>query len=209
MRLRNRILSVLNANNDFFSLFARQFDESKKSSEHAFSLAIGSILYAINVQCILNERTEEICRIAKECSLINFATEDILCNEAIIVKGKGANSEIFGDRFNNIVDITSHRAGLKSRSANKLFVLLTPLILSHIYFIYKANNYTHDQLASFLARQNRYHALNNNAKYELNLMIKDETTKHVVEQQQPRKTGIFYRLMNTGWWHRFMLNVKP
>lgn len=151
MRMRDHILSILNTSGNFFSDSSAYLQEKADNIEHAYDPILFTIFYAVQIQCVANKRTEEICRIAKECTSINFSLRQYDYNSTHVIKGRGANSELFGNTLINVVNIISHQSGVKSSSVNKLFALLTPVILSDLYFNYKAKNYTYKQLAAHLA----------------------------------------------------------
>lgn len=179
MRAKNHILSILNADLDFFSEASSHLDESVEALRAAFSPAVYSIIYAINIQCALNRRTEEICKIAKECTSVNFNASQFTPNAPLILKGNGVNSELFGNKLSVTVDIVSQLTGLKSRSVNRLYSLLSPVILSYLYYNYKANNLTEAQLTTYLETMNREGRNHppREVKNALNALIRDDVTR--------------------------------
>lgn len=187
MHLKSQILSVLNNKHDFLSGFSQKFEEPKENIDPAFNQIINSVIYSLNIQCILNRRVDEICMIAKECSQINFNRRGLLSNLDIIIKGNGTNSELIGDRFGGIVDIISQQSGLKSGSVNKLFAVLTPAILSNIYFHYKAHNYTYQQLSFYLDKLTKRNQPDPKIKYGLIGLIKNVEIRDALQLQQPKQ----------------------
>ncbi|MFV0605799.1 MAG: hypothetical protein ACK5NK_08170 [Niabella sp.] len=173
MRLRNQILSMLNSGQDFLADSSACFDESVNGIETSFNQIFSTILNAIYTQTVVNGRIEELYRIARNCSMVEFHPHHILDNRELAMKGNGANSELFGGRFGIIVDIIAHHSGVKSCAVKKMFSVLTPIILSNFYFTSKANNYTKSQFIAFIQKHVKKNKISRDLQGELHSLIKN------------------------------------
>lgn len=194
MRLRDQILSILNTNADFLSDSAKNLGEQQSHIKNAFSKIISASVNVIFIQCILNERTEEICRMAKDCSLVNPTPNQFLANSPIAVKGNGVNSELFADRFGNVVEIIARDSQIKSGSVKKLFSILTPLVLSNIYFKFKAFGFTMGQLATFLEREASRNKTTRKITQELATLVKRQMID--ADSKKVKSSSFLTRILN-------------
>lgn len=185
MRLKDQILSTLNTQDDFLLVSANSLGESRENINKAYSETISAAVNVIFIQCILNDRSEEICRMAKDCSLVNPERNQFLTHSPISIKGNGANSELFSDRFGSVVEVIARNTEIKSGSVKKLFSVLTPMVLSNIYFKYKAFGFTMVQLAIFLEKEARRNKTTREVTLELAALIKSEKNEAGSKKRNP------------------------
>lgn len=185
MRLKDQILSTLNTQDDFLLVSANSLGESRENINKAYSETISAAVNVIFIQCILNDRSEEICRMAKDCSLVNPERNQFLTHSPISIKGNGANSELFSDRFGSVVEVIARNTEIKSGSVKKLFSVLTPMVLSNIYFKYKAFGFTMGQLAIFLEKEARRNKTTREVTLELAALIKSEKNEAGSKKAKP------------------------
>jgi len=185
MRLSDQIISILNAEDDFLSGSAKNLGESRDNIKKAFSEIVSAAVNVIFIQCILNQRSEEICRMAQDCSLVNPKRNQFLTHSPISIKGSGANSELFSDRFGSVVEVIARNTEIKSGSVKKLFSVLTPMVLSNIYFKYKAFGFTMGQLAIFLEKEARRNKTTREITLELAALIKNEKNEAGPKKAKP------------------------
>ena len=200
MRLRNQIVSVLKSDRGFFPNASDNLQEPVRNLKNACSLIINALATAIQIQCVINDRKEEICMIAKECSLLNLQSNPF-SNLLFTNKGSLANSELFGDRFSVVVEILSQQSGLKKSSLKKLFSVLTPLVLSNIYFNYKAQNLSIHQLDAFIKKICSGSKISREMKLELQKLIRNEERKNMVQHSGRSYASQFFagRLFQRVW----------
>lgn len=123
---------MLNLNKDFISFTVSFFDEQAYKIEAAIESIISSTLSAINFQCSNNNKSIELARIAKECNMLSINELSLSCKD-FIVKGRSANSEIFGINLTQIVDQIATNNNLKRGAVNTLMSIITPALLSTVY----------------------------------------------------------------------------
>jgi len=204
MRLRGQILSVLNNDLDFFSWLEIQTKEPRKKLESATNEIINVIIHGINIQC-KNGRSEEMCRIAKECSSITFKPTIRIENSPEEIKSTGANSELFSNRFGYIVDVIEQQTGVKRNIVKELFLIMTPIVLSDIYFNYKANQFTLDQLSRFVEKLTRSRKLSRELKYEVLRLTKDHSIEPPLRVKKSDMALPFSENKQLRqWWQRIM-----
>lgn len=197
MRLKEQILSVLNIDRDFFSIAVSNLGERPEGIQNAFSEIVSASVNVIHMQCVLNERTEEICRMAKDCSQVNAIGDPFLPNSPISIKGNGANSELFADRFATIVDIIARDTNLKSSSVKNLFSILTPMVLANIYYKLKDSEFTPNQLASFLTQKAKRNKISREIRLELNGLIKNESEETLLAK--PKTQSFLSKISSFIW----------
>lgn len=183
MTIKKQILLVLNSDKDFFSSAEKYFGETGAALAKAIPEIILVTISATYIQCILNARSEEICRIAKECSLVNFRASRFMANSPSYLKSNGVNSELFADRFDGVVKEIAELYSLKSSSVKGLFSIITPLVLSKVYFRYRAENFTISQLDAFLLKQAGLNKLKPRLKELLSELAKNEFDRFITKPE--------------------------
>ena len=146
-----RVILQLSSKNDFTLLASTFFNESVANIEEAIQSITTTTVTALKFQCFHNKRIDEIFRIGKECSTLQFA--NIFNSDlAIVEKGRGINSEIFGVNLVHAVDEIAAKSKAKTKTVSFLMTAITPAILSVLHQIGAEKNYTKQELCKHLQK---------------------------------------------------------
>jgi len=132
MDFKNRVISQLNSENDLISSASSYFKEPPTYIKEVVDLITDATISAVNDQLAHNKKTDELFRIGKECSFLNFAT--VFSSDLnIIEKGRGINSEIFGVGLVHIVEDISRKTSVRSSTVHSLMAFVTPAVLCTLH----------------------------------------------------------------------------
>jgi hypothetical protein len=140
MDFKTLIITHLNIESNLISSASNHFKEPIGYIEKAIDLITEATLTALNGQFESLEKTDEILKIGKECSLLKF--RDFFAPDLYILqKGRGINSEIFGVALVHKIDEIAKEAKLANKTINLLMASTTPAILSLLHTINEEKKY--------------------------------------------------------------------
>lgn len=151
MSFNEYISFQLNSRSNYSDKITEHFFERRVNIETAIQLIIQNIIKALSTQCIDNNKSEEIYKIAKDCDAINFVEPFSKGHETITSKGRGVISEIFGVHLVNIVYNIAGSSSLKTHVVNSMTASIAPVALATLYKINIQNNYTSFEMSNYLA----------------------------------------------------------
>lgn len=139
MSLKSQILSFLNRGTDFCEQASEYFKEEKAHTEEGVNIIIDIIIKGLSSQNLKPGKSEEIRNMAKESGNILFTSNlnNYYLNETLMAKGGAFIAEIFGEKFNIIVNEISNICSLKATTINKIFGLLASMILNVLNRIFR------------------------------------------------------------------------
>ncbi|MCH5600476.1 hypothetical protein [Niabella ginsengisoli] len=132
MDFKSRIISQLQLEGDLCLSASNYFKEPLTYIEKAVDLITDATLNALTGQFENLEKTDEMFKIGKECSVLRF--KDFFGPDLYIVqKGRGINSEIFGVKLVHTIDEIAKEANVRNKTINFLMASTTPAILSLLH----------------------------------------------------------------------------
>lgn len=186
MSFINQTISIFNYQHDFFLSAATTLHEPKQHIKKATRLIIQTIIKALSQQQHDSYKAGELYRIAKDCHRFQGALS--FNNPQLHIKGKGANTEIFGVHLSAIVNEIAEKSASKNNSVNTLFSILTPAVLYNIYQVSVHNKFSIKQAHGYIKNlSGRYRRIPYKITDELNKLFTENTTATVEPQFNMRR----------------------
>ncbi|WP_346236350.1 hypothetical protein ABDK00_015890 [Niabella insulamsoli] len=165
MDFKKRILSQIQEDYSLSLSASHHFKEPLTYIENAIDLITDATVDALNKQFDTLGKIDEIFKIGKECSILNWA-EVFDFEAAMLQKGRGINSEIFGVKLVDTIDDIAQKANVRNKTINFLMATTTPVILS-LFHTLTTEEYS--PLEFFHKYRNKKFLKAMNVKYGINL----------------------------------------
>lgn len=153
MSFKDFVIFQLNKQSNFGLNIAGYFNENKLNLDKAVNLIIDNILKALHCKCFGFHKEQEIYKLAKGCSSINIVSPDINGYDAVLSKGKGITSELFGVYLLDVVDSIASGSHVKNKTINSLFAFIAPVAMATLNQINLQNNYSPAEMGAYLLTQ--------------------------------------------------------
>ncbi|MFT3902374.1 MAG: hypothetical protein QM727_04340 [Niabella sp.] len=153
MRISSYIMDILQIDNTFCTTASSYFQENAGSIKSASELTLNTVFFSFSNYGKKANHGDELLKMIKAAGEIEFSQDLVtyLDHEMVMIKGSGFVSELFNENFNDLVAAVAQIHQLKSGTVNKLFQLLTTIMLNAISKGFNLENVDGRKMLNILA----------------------------------------------------------